>query len=269
MSITMMVLAAVLTPGCTPLPGADAVMRRTDIRTIMVGEEGHGTNEMPAAAADLICAAIARRRPVTVALEYARRNQPAIDAYFASDGGTPARNALLTAPLWDPDWADGKSSQAMLRLIEWLRIRHRAGEVARVVAFDVDAAKRGGDRDRQMAERLTAAATSPAGIVIALTGSFHARRHDDAQDPAHYTPAAGLLPPASTFAIVIRGDGGRHWGCRQDGCGVQPVEPTRRSRRQLRLTPGQANYDAVLDLGVPVTPSPPAKAAATARSTAA
>jgi hypothetical protein len=267
MSITMMVLAAVLAPGCTPLPGADAVMRRTDIRTVMVGEEGHGTNEMPAAAADLICAAITHRRPVTVALEYARRNQRAIDAYLASDGGDRARDALLAAPLWDPDWADGKSSQAMLRLIEWLRIRHRAGQVAQVVAFDVDAAKRGGDRDRQMAERLATVAASPAGIVIALTGSFHARRHDDAQDPAHYTPAAGLLPPTSTFAIVIRGNGGRHWGCRQDGCGPQPVEPTGKSRRRLRLTPGQPDYDAVLDLGVPVTPSPPAKAAATAPST--
>jgi len=269
MSITMMVLAAALAHGCAPLPGAEAVMRRTHIRTVMIGEDGHGTNEMPAAAADLICAAIAARRPVTVALEYARRHQPAIDAYLASDGGDHAREALLAAPLWDPDWADGKSSQAMLRLIEWLRIRHQAGEVARIVAFDVDIAKRGGDRDRQMAKRLSAAAASPAGIVIALTGSFHARRHDDAQDLAHYTPAAGLLAPASTFAIVIRGNGGRHWGCRQDGCGVQPVESTGKSRRRLRLTPGQPDYDAVLDLGVPVTPSPPAKTAATAPSGAA
>ena len=65
-------------------------------------------------------------------------NQPFIDAYLRSNGDSAARDALLQAPAWDRSWADGKSSQAMFRFIEWLRVQHTRDHVKRVVAFEAD-----------------------------------------------------------------------------------------------------------------------------------
>lgn len=161
---------------CRALPGAKALLARPTLHWLLLGEAGHGTNELPRAATDLVCAAIAARGTFVVALEHAAANQPMLDAYLASDGGAVARAALLAGPAWRPSWADGKSSRAMLKLIEWLRVRHQRGEVLRVVAFDPDMVLNGTDREQQMSARLRAIAPSNGSIVTALTGSFHARR---------------------------------------------------------------------------------------------
>ena len=228
------------------------------IRWLMVGEAGHGTNEIPKLAAAIVCMAIGRNRPVYVALEYAAKNQPLIDRYLDSDGGVAARKQLLTAPLWDRNWADGRSSRAMLNFIEWLRVQYRRGHVLGIVAFDADAG-RGADRERQMADRLRAIATPPGGVTIVLTGAFHARKRDKELDAAPYTPAAGLLPTQSTFTVRVQGDGGQNWSCHDDRCGVHQAARTGKIKRALRMTDGtNGSYDAVLDLGAPTTASFPA-----------
>ena len=243
---------------CAPLPGATAIVARFDVRWLLVGEPSHGTSEMPLAANDLICIA-ARERPVVVALEYAIKNQPMINTYLQSDGGSKAHAAFLSAPMWDRDWADGKSSRAMFGLIEWLRVQHRLGRVKGVVAFDADIATDSADREQQMAKRLRAVNPGNGGLVVILTGSFHARKQK--KEGYSYAPAASLLPPRSTLSFLIRNYGsGQSWSCRNGACGVQTEGSVGRPKRGLYFqTSANRAYDGALDLGVPPSASPPMK----------
>lgn len=262
MVMSLLMLAAVATTPitCVPPKGAQALVSRGSLRWLLLGEDGHGTNEMPRTAADLVCAAIAAHRPVTVGVEFAFRNQSALDAYLASDGGPAARAALLAAPMWDPDRADGKSSRAMLLLLEWLRLQHRGGLVSNVVAFDPDMIRDGADREQQMARRLQATAPAGNGLFIALTGSYHAQIRLADAGTTPYPPMATLLPRAQTVSIRIQGSGGRNWSCTERGCGEQDANQTGGAERRLslRATP-DGSYDGEYDLGIPVTPSPPVK----------
>lgn len=201
-------------------------MARPTVRWLVVGETAHGNNEFPRAAACLIRSAMASGRAVHVALEYATRNQPWLDAYLDSDGSDAARAALLSAPLWDPECADGKSSTAMFGLIEWLRLQHRASGVAGVIAFDADEG-RGTVREERMAQRLRTVDAGRDGIVV-LTGSFHARKRDGGSDPTGYVPAAGRLPADRTFSLRLRGKavGVGHAGTTVAVCTTSPRRRT-------------------------------------------
>ena len=259
MLTSMTAASMALAPANGPLPGAETVVSTQSARWILIGEPAHGTNEMPLIAADLVSAAIARKRPIVVALEYAAKNQPSIDAYLRSNGGKPAQKAFLTAPMWDRQWADGKSSKAMFRLVEWLRTQHAAGRVSRVVAFDADMSEGGGDRERQMAASIQAIKLSTSGLVIVLTGTFHARKtRDDTR--AQYQPMGALLPPSSTVSLRITANGGSSWNCWKDGCGIHLItRESDESRKLIELKPTtDGSYDGTINLGSSTTPSPPA-----------
>lgn len=261
MSFPFLLLAAsAATPiTCTQSKAADELVSRTSVVWLLLGETRHGTNEMPLSVADMVCAAAEANRPVTIGVEFAFSNQPALDDFIESDGGPSAQAALLSAPVWDPEWADGKSSQAMLLLLDWLRKQHKRGIVTKVIAFDPDMSKDGADREQQMAGRLKQAAPSGRGILVALTGSYHARIRLLDEETTPYPPMATLLPRSQTVSIRLTGSGGRSWSCTDKGCGEQEAYQDGAAIRQLSLhrTP-DGSYDAQYDLGVPVTPSPPA-----------
>lgn len=65
---------------CRSISGADALVNRTDLRWIVVGEM-HGTKETPEVFSDLTCLASASR-PVIVAVEQLTTEQPAIDDFI-------------------------------------------------------------------------------------------------------------------------------------------------------------------------------------------
>ena len=260
LSLLMLTAAALAPVTCDPPSGAQVLVSRRSLRWLLLGEAGHGTNEMPPAVADFVCAAAGSGRPLRIGLEYGARNQPALDAYMASDGGPGARSALLSASIWDPDWADGKSSQAMFALLEWLRVQHQAGIVTGVIAFDADVVSGGADREQQMAQRLQAMAPTKNGLFIVLTGSFHARTRLSDAETTPYPPMATLLPRAQTVSIRIQGFGGRKWACTEHGCGEQEADQSGATVRKLSLrATADGSYDGVYDLGVTVTPSPPVK----------
>lgn len=260
LSIILLSASAAAPVDCAPPKEAHALLSRRSLRWLLLGERGHGTNEIPRHAADFVCAATAADRPVIFGVEFASANQPALDAYMTSNGGPTARASLLAAPMWDPDWADGKSSRAMLALLDWLRVQYQRGAVRAVIAFDVNSARGGADRERQMAERLKAKAPGANGIFIALTGSFHARIRlsDSATTP--YPPMGALLPREYTISIRIQGNGGRKWSCTEGGCGENDAEQTgHNTQRPLLRAATDNSYDFEYDLGIKVTSSKPVK----------
>src|SRR5207253_1601063 len=99
--------------------------------TISLGEM-HGTVEAPRAVADLALLAARAGYDIEVGLEISTAEQPAFDRYLESSGQPSERAALLAGAHWHAEFPDGRSSEAMLDLIERIRALRHAGHRAHV-----------------------------------------------------------------------------------------------------------------------------------------
>jgi hypothetical protein len=243
---------------CPALAGAAVLVARPALRWLIVGEV-HGTAESPVAFGDLVCHAAARGRRPIVALEYPAREQAALDAYLRSRGSDRDRRALLARI--GTGMADGRTSAAMLDLVERLRRMRRAGRIDGVVAVQPVGGADQAARASAMAEALQGAAgADPGRLVIALLGNVHAMKAEFVRPSFRFTPAAGHLPPAQTVSLAVRGNGGAAWNCVPE-CGPHDRGPAKTQAPRgivLAREPGAA-YDGALNLGVMTTASPPAR----------
>ncbi len=250
-------------PSCHAIPGARALWAEPRTRFILVGEL-HGTRESPAFFADLACQAASSGRPVVVALERPEAEQPAIDAFMASNGDAAARSRFLASPMWR-DMGFGLSSSAYLKLFERLRQMLLAGDVSAVVGFDPATYTQPitqSSINAAMADRLRAAASlRHDALVLGYMGSLHASKREVVGYGDHFTPAAADLPDLETVSLFIRADG-IAWNCQgpqPSDCGPHATADEAPIRRQVLLDPAlRPGYDGVVDLGVRVTASPPA-----------
>lgn len=224
--------------------------------------EVHGTVEAPAYFLRVVCA-IARHDPgaeLVVGLEYPSGEQSHLDTFLVSGEVGQARAELLATPFWQRRMQDGRSSAAMLQLVESLWSLRRDGFRVRVVAFDdwqVDA------RDKAMAGILDAAveARRDARLVV-LTGNVHARKTPGfGANPEFRSMAAYLKVP--TRSLAFRARRGTYWACRPD-CGVVDATPNELAselpRFDLTAAEPSAHYDGIIELGV-VSASLPAVSA--------
>lgn len=257
--------AAVLSRvGCAELPGADALVKRPEIEFVLVGEY-HGTNEMPAVARDIACAATVVGRPLVFGVELTPVDQPALDAFMRSNGSPSARAALLASPGWCEK--GGRTTAAIVDMLETLRRlgkRHRLS----VVAFDAAPALKGTSaaREAAMAKVLKkTAAKQPGSLVVALTGAGHAGKSAWTSYDPPFAAAGQLLPPERTVALTFARPGGRYWGCHAPngdsrGCtayDMPPREPV--AARGIRFDKSlREGFDGVYSAGGRYTASHPA-----------
>jgi hypothetical protein len=244
---------------CTAVPGALPLLAEPERRAFIFGEL-HGTAEIPAMFADLVCQASAQGR-VIVGLEMPESSQPALDAWLISDGGAAARASLLADSFWR--FTDGRASQAMLALLERLRALKAAGRSIGLLAFVPtvgDAATQTPYEQAMAGNWRRALENAPASRLFVLVGSIHSRtaRYRDFEPAAMHLPRAGSL----TFGPLVVG--GSAYNCQPDGCGPHPNGsiPDPMPPRGLIPTPASARatmaYDYVYSPGLPFTPSPPA-----------
>ena len=104
---------------------------------ILVGEL-HGTYEYPRFIRHIACSLLPARKPVLIGLEFPTSEQPLINTFLSSKGSPAAEKKLLAGKFWNETMRDGRSSQAMFDLIEFIRLARAAGFDALVFAFDVD-----------------------------------------------------------------------------------------------------------------------------------
>lgn len=247
--------------GCAELPGAEALIRQPEVGFVLVGEY-HGTNEMPAVARDIACAAAKAGRPLVFGVELPAAVQPEIDAYLASDGRPAARTKLLASPVWCEK--GGRTTVAIVETIDALR-RLGTRYPVTVIAFDAAPAVRGTSKHREaaMAKALKVAAYSrPSALVVALTGSGHADRNGWPAFPS----AVQWLPRANSVSLTFARPGGHYWGCHapngeaSKGCTTytMPVrEPV--AERGLTFDPElRSGFDGVYSPGRAYTASKPA-----------
>lgn len=258
--LASLALAAAPSDACRPLAGANLLLQDPKTRIIWVGEH-HGTQEQPPLFGDLACHAAATGRPIIVALERDESEQPAWDAFMQSDGGETARAALLATPSWTFKYQDGRSSVAMLRLVEDLRAARAAGRAIEVKAFLTEAGPEDSqeDRERGMAESLQRISQAhPGALILVLSGNLHASKGVNPWAKPPYRLGASFLPVDETRSVLIRSGDGEAWNCQRDTCGPHPQRSTVEHAREIVLGSDSPGYDAEAFTGAPSTASPPA-----------
>lgn len=215
---SLLFCAAALLPGVAraadeaPDPLAELTRRGQAHRVMLVGEL-HGSREVPGIVAGLASNLSEDKRPLIVGLEIWRSEQAALDRYLASAGTGEDRQALLAGPFWAT--RDGRSSEAMVDLIERLRVLALKAAV-HLVAFDVaaEADLTGAERDRSMGKLLAARLESmPDARLLVLAGNFHTRIQSGAPwDPAHDF-MGHFLRGQGPYAVEIMGVKGSTWMC--------------------------------------------------------
>lgn len=226
----------------------------TQVPLLIFGEI-HGTENAPEYVADVACARLkaAPDSKLTVALEYPMQESEHLQRYVNSSGEAKDRDRLLASPFWQREMQDGRSSLAMLTLIEKLRQWRGKAPGLRVTAFDPVEDQAGGPtRDEAMAVHLKQIVQETApGLTIVLTGNLHARRTPGfGGRPDYKTMASVLAVPFQTYKLM--GPRGAYWAC-TPLCGEQAfgtgTEPDTLPNYDLRtLTPSQ-EYDGVIDVG--------------------
>lgn len=204
--------------------------------TIVMLGEMHGTNEMPALAGDLACRAAVDGHRVLLGLEIPRGEQPAIDRYLTSDGSAAAREALLRGKHWHPACPDGRSSTAMLALVEQMRALRQRGLAVDVLAFDMDAYDSWNQRDEGMAAAILAGARArPDAIVLTLSGNLHNRIVPGAPWDESLVPMGVHVVAAHqrVVSLDVRHSGGTAWiqtGASECGVNELPGKPAYQER---------------------------------------
>jgi hypothetical protein len=184
--------------------------------TVLLAGEMHGTEQAPGFVRDVVCAALAKGLPVTVGLEVDWAEDEAFQAYLRSDGGEAARKRLLESPFWSRDFQDGRSSRAMLALVEYLR--ELASGPGRLQLLLIDRPEPPPARDGAMAERVAeAAAERPRDLFVILTGNIHNRLTKGMPWDAELEPMGYLLakrlPEARIVSFDMAYPGGTAWVC--------------------------------------------------------
>ena len=261
---TLLVLAAVLAPmtagaevpGCSPAPGLEAVLGPG--RALLLGEI-HGTNEAPEYVATVACHALADDLAVTIALELPWSEEPVVRDFVASSGGEAEASLILDLPFWSKPYQDGRTSQAMLALLEVARAWSQSGVEVEVILLDepADFAR----RDEWMARRLLAAvANSPKSFFIALTGNLH--NQTAARSGRMGERVSGALGKERVVSLKMNHAGGSAWICEAtQGCGSLELgdrEAEPKGRVTLFPTPDSRGYDGFFAVGT-LSASPPAR----------
>jgi hypothetical protein len=254
---------------CDSVPGIERFFAPGGI--VMVGE-GHGTNEMPAMFARIVCLALQSKQVVAVGLELFPDQREAINTYLASNGDAQARQALLSTKHWTAA-RDGRSSVGYLNLVEQLRVLRQRGEGLTVFCLyedlksAADFALRG---DQIMADRIRKEHVSrPDALILTFTGNYHSKlklpeswSQIKAPDGRSLPkPMGEVLADVHPISIDLESAGGAAWVCLQSGCGIHEVaEPPQSSAGPLH-TIGEPedneSYTARINVGK-VTASIPA-----------
>lgn len=238
---------------------------------VVIGEQ-LGTREAPAIVGKMVCEAALAGHSVALGLSIPTAEQERIDRYLASPGAPADQDELLRGDFWRRPYQDGRSSRAIMDLIDRVRSWRARGLRVAVVAYDTDT-KTGSERDAAQAEIWQKRRQAqPAERLVILTGNIHGRTVQGAPWDRDFTPMARRLA-TSGFDLVsldLSYAQGRRWGCDLDSkdklqCHVFGATPTDRVAERPGLAPyvkllpqaTEEGYHGLLYVGT-LTPSFPA-----------
>jgi hypothetical protein len=234
--------------------------------TLLFGDI-HGTRELPAFVGRVV-SALAATQPVVLALEIPSEQVPSLPAFVASDGGPAARAAMLRDAWWRRPYQDGRSSVAMLALIDTARGLRASGARVDVVCFD-PVRPPGHELDEELREAnmaralIAQRAARPDAAFVIYAGNLHVRRAAWEPRPGFAWMAMRMASAGVTLTTLDASfRKGAAWICtgnEPDTCGTRPMDG-RAGVPGIALEPSpDGGFDGRYDVG-PITASPPAAA---------
>ncbi|WP_408891478.1 hypothetical protein ACJ2CR_18325 [Myxococcus faecalis] len=242
--------APVAPPSCgAPVEGASSLFSAGGVLLVA---DPLGTQEVPSVALRMLCEATSRELPVTLALSIPDVEQPLLERYLGSSGDSSALQELLSgSAFWRRVYQDGRSSRAMLWLVEQARRLRVSGKDVAVVAIDSDKAH-GNEREERMAQGLLKAqARRPQAWTLVLTGSVHARTTQVSWDgdlEPMGSRVAKVLPSVRALDVGFRR--GTQYVCRYSvweedvECNVFGISPSLEARQATAQDAGLRLYPA-------------------------
>lgn len=205
---------------CSIILNADSVLEDGSRDIIIVGEV-HGMEEVPAFVGDLVCQSLSRGLKTTLTLEIDNSSGLFSD-FVSSDGGAEALNSLFQDSLWTNGFTDGRSSEAMLALLETARAYRQSGHDLEVSFFKspvppLDEPYTQDEwRNHYEASMGTNIVTAASGRdrTIALVGNVHARKTGVSFGNLNYRAMADHMPDERTVSLVAVTGDGTSWSCR-------------------------------------------------------
>jgi erythromycin esterase-like protein len=224
---------------CKSVNGISPLLKRGNI--LLFGEM-HGTQEIPAFIGDVVCLAIKKKSPVILGLEIPSDEQMAIDRFLVSKGGKEAEAQLTKGAFWHrksqdgSSFSDGRTSTAMLQLMEQVRALRAASSKVRIVAYDQIPGSGSQSRDRVMAENLThLASREPKSLLVVLSGDVHTRLTPGTSWNKDFEPMGYLLAKSINSSRInsfaVSHEGGQAWVCAElppdfkQACKPLPLKP--------------------------------------------
>ena len=238
---------------------------------VLVGEQ-LGTRETPAAVGNMACELAQVGRRVLLGLSLPHEEQRALDAYVQSAGTNEDVESLLTGSFWRQVPRDGRSSRALVVLLERVRRWRAAGLDIRPLAYDASDTK-GNAREEAMASVLLAhRRANPQATLLVLGGNYHVRSTYGAPwsrtfQPLGYRLSQKGVPHYSLDTAFARGS---RWACgvnrrNEPECRVYATSPSEESYSPPGRAPSvelfkklsHAGFHGLLHVGK-ITPSIPA-----------
>ncbi len=245
------------------IPGLDARLAPGTI--LLLGEQPHGTAEIPRFVGVTACQSALAGNRVEVGLELPFAEQALVDRYLESEGTPEDQERLMDGRVWDRPYQDGRTSRAMLELIETVRGLKQRGLPLEVFFFDEPS--QGFDaRDARMAQHvLDRVAAHPESVFVVLTGNVHARQTEGAPWASDFRPMGYWLRQryGQVTALDAAFADGTSWVCTftpHVECGVRITRGRYNGASPFVNVfdgPSRAGFAGFYYVG-PVTASPPA-----------
>ncbi len=180
-----------------------------------------GTREVPEVVAAILYPTLLGDGEVTLALDLPVSETERVDEYLASEGGEEDLDRLSQGAFWHRDLQDGRSTIAMVGLLDDVRYLRGLGSGS----LDVVLLEEPMDRDGAAAEHLALAHESmePGAITVALVDRSRSSNHGE--ELRSLVAALEDVAPVTTL-VVAHGDGTR-WYCVTEEartCDSHPVE---------------------------------------------
>jgi len=211
---------------CADVPGLAPALQPGTV--VLIGEM-HGTNESPRFVQEALCTALQNGHSVTVGLEIPEAESDPVDAFLGSPGDAEATARLLQGSFWQRPLQDGRSSRALLGLIQQVRAYRAEGWPVRLILIDDPTVPT--RRDHAMQAKVQAGLeTAPTDVFLILTGNVHNRLTRGTRWDAAYEPLGYLLrqalPEQRILSLNVAHTGGEAWVCfgsSPSDCGVRRI----------------------------------------------
>lgn len=235
--------------------------------SVLLFGEVHGTQELPAFFGEAVCWT-SGGLPVMVGLEIPRSEEERVTAFFATPGSPAAVEALTAGPFWTRPSReqDGRSSRAMLALLDRLRRLKAEERSIEVFLFDLAGSNDPAARDRLMADAIAARARAhPEAMTMVLTGNVHAQKDKGAPWDPDLVPMGLYLVEAGVKVRSLNhsNPAGTAWTMTPTGetgvstfPAVRPLPSGRTTGIELLDQPAKGGFDG-LYATASLTASPP------------